>query len=261
MIFVFQGRVGELRGEEIMEKYNTKRKHIKERKRTTMKELPSGQGPYERCCEKGPGVLSDAELLSVIIRTGTRDQTSLELAQEILLMDGGRDGIGGLCRRSLEELMAVRGIGKVKAAQLLCIGELSRGLWRSRTVRDETKYREPEQIAGYYMEALRRLEQEHIYAMFFDNKQNLIRDVLLSKGTVNVSVISPREVLIEALKVNAVRFALIHNHPSGDPSPSREDCLMTKRIKEAGAIMGIALLDHIIIGDNVYISFKERGIL
>ena len=97
--------------------------------------------------------------------------------------------------------------------------------------------------------------------MFFDNKQNLIRDVLLSKGTVNVSVISPREVLIEALKVNAVRFALIHNHPSGDPSPSREDCLMTKRIKEAGAIMGMALLDHIIIGDNVYISFKERGIL
>ncbi len=226
-----------------------------------MKELPAGQGPYERCCQRGPEVLSDAELLSVVIRTGTRDRTSLELAQEILGMDGGRDGIGGLCRRSLEEFMAVRGIGKVKAAQLLCVGELSKRLWRSRTAGEETQYREPEQIAGYYMEALRHLNQEHIYAMYFDNRQNLIRDVLLSKGTVNASVISPREVLIEGLRAGAVRFALVHNHPSGDPSPSKEDCLMTKRMKEAGAIMGICLLDHVIIGDNAYISFKERGIL
>ena len=244
-----------------MEKGNRKTESIKERKRATMRELPSGQGPYERCCQKGPEALSDAELLAVIIRTGSRKQTSLELAQEILLMDGGRDGIGGLCRRSLEELMAVSGIGKVKAAQLLCIGELSRRLWRSQTAREETRYQEPGQIAGYYMETLRHLEQEHVYAMFFDNKQNLIRDALLSKGTVNASVISPREVLMEALKAGAVRFALIHNHPSGDPSPSREDCLLTKRIKEAGAIMGIPLLDHVIIGDHAYISFKERGIL
>lgn len=226
----------------------------------TMRQIPEGEGPYERCMEKGPGVLSDAELLAVIIRTGSRQDTSIELAQKILKM-GEEEGVSCLLHLSFDEFTAVKGIGKVKAAQLMCIAELSKRIWRSAGTREAAVYQEPEQIAGYYMEALRHLEQEHIYAMFFDTRQHLIRDVLLSKGTVNSSVLSPRDLFIEALRARAVRFAIVHNHPSGDPSPSREDKLLTKRVKEFGAVLGIPLVDHVIIGGNSYMSFKERGML
>ena len=111
------------------------------------------------------------------------------------------------------------------------------------------------------MEDMRHLEQEQVRAMFFDTKQKLIRDVTLAKGTVNASVISPREIFIEGLRCGAVSLILVHNHPSGDPSPSREDELLTRRVEEAGKIIGISLLDHVIIGDTTYISLRERGIL
>lgn len=230
------------------------------REKLTMRKMPKGEGPYERCMEKGAEALSDSELLAVIIRTGSREDTSLELAQK-LLKSGGEEGLFGLVHQSFEEFTKIRGIGKVKAAQLMCVFELSRRIWRSAGKNQNNCYSEPSQIADYYMQSLRCLDQEHIYAMFFDTKQHFIRDVLLSKGTVNSSVISPRELFIEALKARAVRFALVHNHPSGDPAPSREDQLLTMRMKEAGAVLGIVLVDHIIIGDTAYMSFKERGML
>lgn len=229
--------------------------------RIRMKDLPSGERPYEKCLHMGAKVLSDAELLSVIIRTGNREETSLDLAEKILTLGGTGDGLVGLLHYSLPDLMKVKGIGMVKGVQLACVGELSRRIWKRRTLARRMTFATPESIAGYYMEDMRHLEQEEVRAMFLDTKQALLNDVLLSRGTVNASVLSPREVLIEALRCRAVSMVLIHNHPSGDPSPSRDDLSLTRRIKTAGELVGIILIDHIIIGDLRFISFREQNIL
>lgn len=149
----------------------------------------------------------------------------------------------------------------VKGAQLMCIGELSRRIWNYKTKETVLSFTQPEQIAEYYMEDLRHLEQEEVHVMFLNTKQNLLRDFLVSKGTVNASVITPREILIEGLRSLAVSMILVHNHPSGDPSPSESDLLLTRRVKEAGDVIGISLLDHIIIGDKRYLSFRQQQIM
>ena len=229
-------------------------------KRKKMKDFPAQERPYERCLAMGPEHLTDAELLAVIIRTGSREETSLELAQKILALNYPNGGILGLLHLSLPEFMKIKGIGRVKAIQLLCIGELSRRIWKQGAKAASPDFRDPQDVAVYCMD-MRHLEQEQVRAMFFDTKQKLIRDVTLAKGTVNASVISPREIFIEGLRCGAVSLILVHNHPSGDPSPSREDELLTRRVEEAGKIIGISLLDHVIIGDTTYISLRERGIL
>ncbi len=228
-------------------------------KQVTMKELPKEERPYEKCLKHGPESLSDAELLSVIIRTGTRCDNSLSLSRKIL--EKGEKGLLGLLHHSFPELMEIRGIGPVKASQLLCIGELSRRIWRQAASGEELSFHSPESIAGYYMEEMRHREQEELRVMFFNTKQVLIKELLLSRGTVNASLATPREIFIEALRYRAVSLILVHNHPSGDPSPSREDAAFTKRVRLAGELMGIPLLDHIIIGDNSFMSLKERGML
>ena len=225
----------------------------------TMKELPLEARPYEKCFTHGPEALSDAELLSVIIRTGTKKDSSLALSRKIL--EGEDGGLLSLLHRSLPELMEIRGIGPVKASQLLCIGELSRRIWRQAASGETLSFHSPEAIAGYYMEEMRHREQEELRAMFFNTKQVLIKELLVSRGTVNASLATPREIFIEALRYRAVSLILVHNHPSGDPSPSREDVAFTKRVRLAGEVVGIALLDHIIIGDNAFMSLKERGML
>ena len=226
----------------------------------TMKELPPEERPYEKCLRNGPESLSDPELLAVIIRTGSRQESSLSLSKRVLEMDGG-DGLLGLLHSSLPELMEIPGIGPVKAVQLLCIGELSRRIWRQAASGEELSFHSPQAIANYYMEEMRHREQEELRAMFFNTKQVLIKELLISRGTVNASLATPREIFIEALRYRAVGLILVHNHPSGDPSPSREDVAFTKRVRLAGEMVGIALLDHIIIGDNAFLSLKERGIL
>lgn len=229
--------------------------------RITMKHIPKEERPYERCLRLGPEALSDAELLAIIIRTGSKESNSLELAQKILALNYPKEGILGLLHHSLPELMKVKGIGRVKAAQLVCIGELSRRIWKAAASLKQQSFHDPREIADYYMEDLRHQQQEQIVVMLLNTKNVLIRDCFLSKGTVNASVISPREILIEALRYGAVSMVLVHNHPSGDSTPSRQDLLLTERVKEAGTIIGISLLDHVIIGDNEYISFRERGLL
>ena len=229
--------------------------------RITMKDLPKEQRPYEKCMAYGPKTLTDSELLAVIIRTGSSERTSLELADAILSQNAPGDGLTGLLHCSLEQLQSIRGVGPVKGIQLLCIGELSRRIWKQKVSAEPVAFTQPDQIADYYMEDMRHLEQEEIHVMFLNTKQHLIRDFLVSKGTVNASVVTPREILIEGLRCLAVGMVLVHNHPSGDPSPSSEDKKLTAQVKEAGALLGIRLLDHIIIGDNSYFSFKERGII
>ena len=223
----------------------------------TMKQLPKEDRPYEKCLESGAVSLTDAELLAVIIRTGSREETSLELARQILSLEGQENRLLGLLHHSLEDYCRIKGVGKVKGAQLMCIGELSRRIWNCKARETPVSFTHPEQIADYYMEDMRHLEQEEIRVMFLNTKQNLIRDLLVSKGTVNASVVTPREILIEGLRCLAVSMILVHNHPSGDPSPSESDILLTRRVQEAGNVIGISLLDHIIIGDKPFVSSRS----
>ncbi|HIX14266.1 MAG TPA: DNA repair protein RadC [Candidatus Hungatella pullicola] len=227
----------------------------------TMKDIPQADRPYEKCLRSGPGSLSDEELLAIIIRTGSREQSALELSRQLLTEESQGGGLLKLLHLSLPQLMQIKGIGKVKGAQLLCIGELSRRIWRRAVLEEVVSFTNPEEIVNYYMEDLRHMEQEQTRLMLLNTKGALIKELMLSQGTVNMSLASPREIFLEALRHRAVYVVMVHNHPSGDPSPSREDILLTKRVREAGELIGIPLLDHVIIGDNSYISLKERGII
>ena len=225
-----------------------------------MKSLPESERPYEKAAIHGAESLSDAELLAVILRSGTKDATARDLAEQILKL-GNPDGLPGLLHHSLADYQEIRGIGSVKAVQLFCIGELSKRIWKSAKVTSELICRNPAVIAEYFMEEMRHKEQEFLKMLILNTKNVLMKDIDISKGTVNASLATPREIFIEALKYRATSVILLHNHPSGDPTPSNDDCLFTKRVAEAGKMIGISLLDHIIIGDNSYVSLKERGIL
>lgn len=216
--------------------------------------------PYEKCLSKGPSSLTDAELLAVIIRTGTQGVTSVKLAEQILNLPREDLGITGICHLSLQELMNLPGIGEVKAIQILCIGELSKRIATSQA-KKKISFQDPHTIAQYYMEQLRHKEQECMVCMMLDTKNQLIGEELISKGTVNASLVSTRDLFLLALQYHAVHLILVHNHPSGDPTPSQADVALTERIHQAGALMNIQLLDHIIIGDCSYRSFRELGLL
>ncbi|MCI8515820.1 MAG: DNA repair protein RadC [Hungatella sp.] len=227
-----------------------------------IKDIPENDRPYEKCLRMGPEGLSDAELLAVIIRTGSRKSSSLALARQVLELNyPNDDGLLGLCRLTLPELKKLEGIGTVKGIQLLCIGELSKRISRRSAMARSTVFDNPRSVVEYYMEEVRHLQQEHLYVMLLNVKNQLIRDLLISKGTVNASLASPREIFIQALRYQAVGIILVHNHPSGDPVPSREDCMLTRRVFEAGNLIEIQLLDHIVIGDNSFCSFKKEGML
>lgn len=222
----------------------------------TVKALPRTERPYEKCLEYGPQRLSDAELLAVMLKTGTREMSVIDLARTVLSMENQYEGLIGIYHLSYEELTAVRGIGPVKAIQILCLGEMAKRMAKG-TAKEKIHFSSPKSVASYCMEELRHLEREEVLALFFDSKHGLLREVTISIGTVNSALSSPREVFLEALKAQAVYLILVHNHPSGDPSPSRQDVLLTKRIRDAGEIIGIELSDHIIIGDQSYYSFRE----
>ncbi len=225
----------------------------------TMKEMPADQRPYEKCSKYGCESLSDAELLAVILRTGTDGSTSVDLACEVLQKTGGYD-LSGLYRISIPELCQIRGIGRVKATQIKCIAELSRRIAKSGVSRKHL-FTSALEIAEYYMEDFQHCDQEHVFVMSFDTKGHLLGDKIITKGTVNQSLITPREVYLEALQNRAAYIVLLHNHPSGDATPSPEDFRITERMNEAGQIMGIPMMDHIILGDRCYYSFCEHHTL
>jgi len=227
--------------------------------KATMKDLYKEERPYEKCLSCGAEALSDTELLAVMIRTGTFGETACELAGRILSIPGYQ-GLAGFARIPMERLLELKGVGKVKAVQLKCIAELAARMAKA-AAGERLCFDAPSTIADYFMEELRHEEQEQLIALFLNTKNRLLKEKLMFKGTVNVSPISPREIFMEALEVHAVNLVLVHNHPSGDPTPSREDIRMTKRIHQAGELLGIQLLDHLIIGDCCYISMQEKGIL
>lgn len=226
-----------------------------------IKDIPNDDRPYERCLREGPERLSDVELLSILIRNGYKDSNSLDLASDILALNYPKDGILGLLHLTLPELTSVKGIGVVKGIQLLCIGELSRRIWKRKARQKALVFMDPGTVAEYFQEDMRHMGQEQFYVMLFNTRQMLIRDILISKGTVNASLATPREIFIEALRYQAVSLILVHNHPSGDPEPSKDDIMLTRRVLEAGRVIGIALQDHVVVGEYSYVSMKERGLL
>lgn len=226
----------------------------------TMKHLPPQMQPYEKCIAYGPEILTDAELIACVLRTGSKDYTSVALAEHLLELRKGKEGLSGLCSLSFKELTEVPGIGKVKALQIQAVFELAKRMSRSSAAKT-LNFSSPETVADYYMEDFRHLEQEKILLLLLDNKSNLLGEKVIFTGTVNASIVSPREIYLEALKYHAVGIILLHNHPSGDPTPSDADRRMTRKVREAGSFLDIPLLDHIVLGDKNYVSFREKGYL
>ncbi len=228
----------------------------------TIRELPVSERPYEKCLKNGPASLNDSELLAVILKNGVRGSSSIDLAAEILSAAEHTPytGLLALMHLSLEELMKIKGVGHVKAIQLKCIGELSKRI-AATSASFCLSMSHPKTIAQYYMEQLRHEEKEILICMMLDSGMHLLGEQVLSTGTVNASLITPREVYLEALRYHAVSVVLIHNHPSGIPTPSNADLQITERIYHTGEMLGIYLVDHVIIGDHCYFSFMEQGIL
>lgn len=226
------------------------------------KNLPVSQNlPYEKFITFGPQALTDSELVAIMLRTGTKDKSALLLAQEVLEAGNySRKGILGLYDISLKELCKIKGIGMVKAVKLKCILELSMRLSCAQA-REGLIVQEPGTIARYYMEQLRHRKTECVIVACLDGKGELTYEEMISEGSVKMSLISPREIFLQALRHEAVNIILVHNHPSGDPTPSRADEVLTENVALAGKQMDIPLLDHIVIGDMRYFSFREANMI
>lgn len=222
----------------------------------TMKNLPESERPYEKFVSHGEMSLSDAELLAIIIKTGTKQETAVDIAKRIL--QGNHNNLLNLYDLSYRDLMHYPGIGRVKSIQLKAIAELSKRISSTRSGYS-LKMDTPESIADYYMEQMRHLKEEVLIGVFFDSKCNFLGDAIISKGSVNYAYVSPRDVFRHAFDYEAVLFVILHNHPSGDPYPSEDDMQITYRIEKGARILELQLVDHIIIGDNKYYSFKENG--
>lgn len=215
--------------------------------------------PYERFIRFGPENLTERELIAIILRTGTKDQSALQLAGQVLdLAKYPREGLLGLYDVSLDELMSIKGIGMVKAVKLKCLTELSMRMSRA-TAEQGLCFTNSGKVAEYFMERLRHRDTECVILVCLDSKGQLLSEKKISEGSVRMSLISPREIFLEALHSKAVNIILVHNHPSGDPAPSRADIELTQCVKELGEKMDIPLLDHIIIGDNRYISIASAA--
>lgn len=217
--------------------------------------------PYEKFISYGSRALTDSELLAILLRTGTRGKNARDLG-EAVLTETARYGNGllGLYHIPLQELQKIDGIGRVKAIQLKTVAELSTRMAQAKA-KGKLSFHNPESVADYYMERFRHKSVEHILLLLLDSGLHLIEESILSKGTVNASLVSPREVFIQALQVQASGIMLLHNHPGGNPVPSENDIRVTERIEQIGILVDIPLYDHIIIGDNKYFSFKESNLM
>lgn len=227
-------------------------------KNFTIKELPETERPREKLYNNGPAALSNAELLAIIIRTGSRTETSIELSKKVLSRD--KRGLAYLRDTTLQELMETKGIGECKAAQILAAIEIGKRI-NSHIAIEKVKINQPCTVAEVFRDEMRYLQKEHFKVVLLDTKNQIITSEEISIGTLNASIVHPRDVFKIAIKRNANSMILIHNHPSGDPTPSKEDINITNRLIEVGDLVGIKVLDHIIIGDNSYISFKEKNII
>ncbi|GIN38659.1 UPF0758 protein YsxA [Heyndrickxia oleronia] len=222
-----------------------------------IRDYPAGERPRERLVKHGARSLSNQELLAILLRTGTKDESVIQMANRVLQ---AFDGLRLLKEASLEEIMKIKGIGFAKAVQILATIEIGRRIGNL-TYNDRYIIRSPEDAANYVMNDLRFLSQEHFVCIYLSTKNQVIHQQTIFIGSLNASIVHPREVFKEAFRRSAASIICIHNHPSGDPGPSREDIEVTKRLVECGKIIGIEILDHLIIGDKKFVSLKEKGYL
>ena len=224
-----------------------------------MKELPKAERPYEKLELYGEKNLTNAELLAIIIKTGTKDETAIGLAQKILKLNTeNEDNLRFLTDLTLEELMKIKGIGKVKAIQMKAVCELAVRL-NSVSSYNEIQILCPKDIANVLLEKMRFEKQEILKVAMLNNKNRLMKIKDVAKGGGNFVSATVKSVLNEAVKIEACKIILIHNHPSGDPTPSKKDFEFTENVEKACKVLGIQLLDHIVIGDMRYFStFSSR---
>lgn len=224
-----------------------------------IKDRREDEKPYEKCKKYGAEVLTDVELLAVILRSGTKDMDVLTLSAAILNGNRAYEGLAGILHYSFEELLDIRGIGPVKAIQLMCLGELVSRIWRSNISEKRISFRDPVTCATYYTQQMRFLEKEEVTVAYLDFQKRLIKDVVMTRGTDRSSLVCVRDILEGALKHHASSILLVHNHPYGSANPSNADFEVTKKVNEGAKAIGIELMDHIIIGEKGFYSFKERG--
>lgn len=222
-----------------------------------IKDVPKEDRPRERLLHLGADHLSNQELLAILLGSGTKDESVMTLANRLLMHF---EGLKLLKDATIEELTAIKGIGSAKGVLLLSAFEIGK---RISQYKPNERYviRSPEDGADYIMEEMRHLNQEHFVALFLNTKNQIIHRQTIFIGSLNASIVHPREVFREAVKRSAASIIVAHNHPSGDPTPSQEDIHVTKRLAESGKMIGIELLDHLVIGDRKFVSLKEKGYL
>lgn len=223
-----------------------------------IKEMPGDERPREKLLQYGPQYLSNSELIAILLRTGTKEKSAISLAHELLAKE--RRGIYYLAQALPEELAEISGIGKAKACQILAALELGKRVAaRPPEIRDSVT--SPESVALIFMEEMRNLNKENFRMLILNCKGEIISKESIAVGDLTSAIVHPREVFNSAVRKSAKAVILIHNHPSGSTIPSKEDINMTKRLKEAGEILGIEVLDHIIIGDGDWLSFSQKNLL
>ncbi|MCR8850123.1 DNA repair protein RadC [Rossellomorea sp. SC111] len=222
-----------------------------------IRDFPQDERPRERMIQSGAASLSNQELLAILLRTGTKSESVLQLSNRLL---NQFDGLNLLKDASLEEITKTKGIGLAKAVQIMAAVEFGRRI-SNLAFDDRYSIRSPEDGANYVMNDMRFLAQEHFVCLYLNTKNQVLHKQTIFIGSLNASIVHPREVFKEAFRRSAASIICIHNHPSGDPTPSREDIEVTKRLVECGRIIGIDVLDHLIIGEKKFISLKEKGYL
>nr|WP_102345406.1 DNA repair protein RadC [Bacillus sp. Marseille-P3661] len=226
-----------------------------EGKSLMIRDFPKDETPRERLIADGPSSLSNQELLAILLRTGTKNESVLQLANRLIKHF---DGLRMLKDATIEEITNIHGIGQVKALQIIASVELGRRMGRLQ-YDDRYVIRSPEDAAKYMMDEMRFLSQEHFVCLYLNTKNQVIHKQSIFIGSLNASIVHPREVFKEALRRSSASIICLHNHPSGDATPSREDIEVTKRLVECGKLLGIEILDHLIIGEQKFISLKEKG--
>lgn len=217
--------------------------------------MPESEQPDRKAERSGIASLSDAELLSVIIRSGSSEYSVLQTSYEVLRTINGIGGLPGICP---EQLRDIKGIGRVKMLQLAAIGELSARIWKEQR-EQELICSDSSSIFRYYREHMRFRQQEEVWILLLDNRLRRIRETDVSKGSVNCAPASPRDIFRIALENRAVCFVLMHNHPSGDPAPSSQDRTITDNVIALGKMLELPMIDHIIFGNNSYYSFRDEN--
>ena len=222
-----------------------------------MKELPADERPREKMKERGAQALGNSELLAILLRTGNFQESALRIAENLLDRQGGLAGFGNA---TLEEFEQVKGVGEAKAITVMAAIELGRRVTTLAPV-ERPIIRTPDDVAALLMPRFRYETKESFIAILLSTKNHVLKTAVISVGSLNASIVHPRELFREAINASAAAVILAHNHPSGDPAPSPEDVSLTRKLVDAGKLLDIPVLDHIVLGDGKYISFKEKGIL